>query len=237
MFLQGVCVGECGEEPVSVRLVLSGSHAYFTCAAVLFLRHLLGCHSGGQCRQYQRQHSSCWAFSGDQVVLSQLVLSSSGYRCGLSAQQIRFSRLLWHERLPWFADGWTVGAYVHVCTVAGLAVSYSLDNSTESAVRLGVPFPWTKVWWIEGSQVATGLVSTAPANLHVPRLSGGFFWVSQRCSVLSRVRVRGSSWTFSVSQAVDRCWYRLRVVTRGSLLSYTPFHWHVRLLCVRSGLD
>ena len=45
--------------------------------------------------------------------------------------------------------------------------------------------------------------------------------VSLRCSALSRVRVRGSCWTFSASQAVDRDWCRLRVDIRGSLLSCT----------------
>ena len=38
--------------------------------------------------------------------------------------------------------------------------------------------------------------------------------VSLRCSVLSRIRVRGSCWTFSAPQAVFRSWCRLRVVTR-----------------------
>ena len=63
-----------------------------------------------------------WAFSRAQAVSSQLVLSSGGCRVDLSPQQIRVARLLRHVRLLWFADGWTVCAYVYLCTVAGLAV-------------------------------------------------------------------------------------------------------------------
>ena len=48
--------------------------------------------------------------------------------------------------------------------------------------------------WLQGSHDASGLVPTAPVNLHVPCLSGGVFGVSLRCSALSRVRVRGSCW-------------------------------------------
>ena len=47
------------------------------------------------------------------------------------------------------------------------------------------------------------------------------FGVPLSCSVLSRIRVRGSCWTFSAPLAVFRSWCRLGVVTRGSLASCT----------------
>ena len=69
------------------------------------------------------KYQSC-AFSGTQAVSSQLELSSGGCRVDLSAQQIRVARFLWLVRMLWFADGWTVGACVYWCTVAGLAVFF-----------------------------------------------------------------------------------------------------------------
>ena len=112
---------------------------------------------------------------------------------GQSAPQIRVARLLSHVRVLWFADDWTVGAYVYLCSVAGLAVSHSLGKFDGICGMAWGSFPWTKfvrqwnVWWIEGSQVASGLMPAALANLHVARLSGGVFGVSLGCSVLSRV--------------------------------------------------
>ena len=96
-FLQGVSVLVCGQESGSVRLVLgvlcfpgtlfqlvltSGGHRvdpaaqwiscllHLCCSIFLVSVASVGCHSGGQCRQYQRQHRSYWAFCGTQAVLS-----------------------------------------------------------------------------------------------------------------------------------------------------------------------
>ena len=132
-----------------------------------------------------------WAFSATQAVdrsWCQPRVDSRGSPCAETSRTPPLTCTVAVVR-RWLGCG-CLRLLVH--TVAGLAVSCSLGNST---VWLGGPFLWTKfvlqwkVWWIEGSQDVSGLVPAGLANLHVPRLSGGVFGVLLRCSALSRGRV------------------------------------------------
>ena len=73
----------------------------------------------------QGQCGSCWAFSVSQAVLSQLVLTSSGFRVELSVQQITSCSPSTGTYGNDGLDGrWTEGAHFHVSIDAGPSSSF-----------------------------------------------------------------------------------------------------------------
>ena len=180
-----------------------------------FSWRLLGCHSGGQCR-------SCWEFSGTQAVLSQFVLSSSAYRVVslLSRYELHASFGMYGCYGLLMAGLWV--AYGFLCTVAGLAVSDSLGNLDGIC---GIA--WGSISVDEVRTGVEGLVDlrvSGPAGL-VATGSSPFWWrIWDVTGVLGVVTCQGPGILLDVLcvSAVDSCWCRLRVRTRGSLVSCTP---------------